>query len=156
MRDYKGQRIGLLAPLSSPQGRYTDLAKWAQARASRTCASTARFLPVEPFRASIASRSTRSSCRSPTCGLPRHEAELRAGARQGARARQGRRHRAVRLERSRPSASEGTAVAMHQQSFSTRRACPSCGRSFAEPDPRLFSYNSKHGWCAAATAPGCS
>ena len=31
--------------------------------------------------------------------------------------------------------------------FSTKRACPSCGRSFAELDPRLFSYNSKHGWC---------
>ena len=28
-----------------------------------------------------------------------------------------------------------------------KRACPSCGRSFAELDPRLFSYNSKHGWC---------
>ena len=31
--------------------------------------------------------------------------------------------------------------------FSTKRACPSCGRSFAELDPRLFSFNSKHGWC---------
>ena len=33
------------------------------------------------------------------------------------------------------------------QVYSTKRACPSCGRSFAELDPRLFSYNSKHGWC---------
>ena len=32
--------------------------------------------------------------------------------------------------------------------FSTKRACPSCGRSFPELDPRLFSFNSKHGWCA--------
>ena len=32
--------------------------------------------------------------------------------------------------------------------YSTKRACRSCGRSFAELDPRLFSYNSKHGWCA--------
>jgi excinuclease ABC subunit A len=31
--------------------------------------------------------------------------------------------------------------------FSTKRACPSCGRSFSELDPRLFSFNSKHGWC---------
>src|SRR6266436_10105407 len=37
-----------------------------------------------------------------------------------------------------------------QRTFSTKRACPSCGRSFAELDPRLFSFNSKHGWC-----PGC-
>ncbi len=38
--------------------------------------------------------------------------------------------------------------------FSTRRACPSCGRSFAEPDPRLFSYNSKHGWCETCFGTG--
>ena len=33
------------------------------------------------------------------------------------------------------------------QVFSIKRACPSCGTSFAELDPRLFSFNSKHGWC---------
>jgi excinuclease ABC subunit A len=38
--------------------------------------------------------------------------------------------------------------------FSTRRACPGCGRSFAEPDPRLFSYNSKHGWCESCYGTG--
>src|SRR6267378_7363482 len=26
-------------------------------------------------------------------------------------------------------------------------ACPSCGRAFEELDPRLFSFNSPHGWC---------
>ena len=31
--------------------------------------------------------------------------------------------------------------------FSTHRACPSCARSFDALDPRLFSYNSRHGWC---------
>lgn len=30
---------------------------------------------------------------------------------------------------------------------STERACPGCGRSFAPPDPKLFSYNSAAGWC---------
>jgi excinuclease ABC subunit A len=40
------------------------------------------------------------------------------------------------------------------QVYSTRRACPSCGRSFAEPDPRLFSYNSKHGWCDGCFGTG--
>ena len=34
--------------------------------------------------------------------------------------------------------------------FSARRACPGCGRGFAEPDPRLLSFNSSQGWC-----PGC-
>jgi excinuclease ABC subunit A len=38
--------------------------------------------------------------------------------------------------------------------YSTRRACPSCGRSFAELDPRLFSYNSQHGWCGDCFGTG--
>jgi excinuclease ABC subunit A len=33
------------------------------------------------------------------------------------------------------------------QVFSVKRSCPSCGTSFSELDPRLFSFNSKHGWC---------
>ncbi len=38
--------------------------------------------------------------------------------------------------------------------FSTKRACPSCGLSFSELDPRLFSFNSKHGWCASCFGTG--
>ncbi|MGH8210219.1 MAG: excinuclease ABC subunit UvrA, partial [Steroidobacteraceae bacterium] len=38
--------------------------------------------------------------------------------------------------------------------FSTKRACPACGRSFSELDPRLFSFNSKHGWCAGCFGTG--
>ena len=38
--------------------------------------------------------------------------------------------------------------------FSTRRSCPDCGRSFPELDPRLFSYNSRHGWCPACCGTG--
>ena len=38
--------------------------------------------------------------------------------------------------------------------FSTRRACPKCARSFPELDPRLFSYNSKHGWCPSCYGTG--
>src|SRR5690606_11663403 len=38
--------------------------------------------------------------------------------------------------------------------FSTQRACPSCGDSFDELDPRLFSYNSKHGWCTTCFGTG--
>ncbi len=30
---------------------------------------------------------------------------------------------------------------------SIERACPSCRRSFAPPDPKDFSYNSSQGWC---------
>jgi excinuclease ABC subunit A len=42
---------------------------------------------------------------------------------------------------------DSTAKKPKVQVFSIKRACPSCGTSFAELDPRLFSFNSKHGWC---------
>ncbi len=35
----------------------------------------------------------------------------------------------------------------HLQVVSTRMSCPESGMSFEELDPRLFSYNSPHGWC---------
>ncbi|MGZ5148365.1 MAG: excinuclease ABC subunit UvrA, partial [Burkholderiales bacterium] len=38
--------------------------------------------------------------------------------------------------------------------FSTKRACPACGQSFPELDPRLFSFNSKHGWCGTCFGTG--
>jgi excinuclease ABC subunit A len=40
------------------------------------------------------------------------------------------------------------------QVFSIKRACPSCGTSFSELDPRLFSFNSKHGWCEGCFGTG--
>ncbi len=49
---------------------------------------------------------------------------------------------------------DGKNTGKEVQVFSTKRACRSCGRSFPELDPRLFSYNSKHGWCAACYGTG--
>src|SRR5262249_54137509 len=45
-------------------------------------------------------------------------------------------------------------VALPEAVFSTKRACPSCGRSFPELDPRLFSFNSRHGWCPTCYGTG--
>ncbi|MGI9240439.1 MAG: excinuclease ABC subunit UvrA [Verrucomicrobiales bacterium] len=38
--------------------------------------------------------------------------------------------------------------------LSTEMSCPSCDRAFEELDPRLFSYNSPHGWCPACRGHG--
>src|SRR5690606_23885172 len=40
------------------------------------------------------------------------------------------------------------------EAFSTTRACPICATSYPELDPRLFSYNSKHGWCPDCVGTG--
>ncbi|HET6922259.1 MAG TPA: hypothetical protein VFI16_03830, partial [Anaeromyxobacteraceae bacterium] len=45
-------------------------------------------------------------------------------------------------------------AAMTETVFSVKRACPSCGTSFPELDPRLFSYNSRHGWCRTCYGTG--
>ena len=37
---------------------------------------------------------------------------------------------------------------------SSLRACPLCATSYPELDPRLFSYNSKHGWCTDCVGTG--
>jgi len=38
--------------------------------------------------------------------------------------------------------------------LSTSSSCPSCNRSFEELDPRLFSFNSPHGWCQECRGHG--
>lgn len=38
--------------------------------------------------------------------------------------------------------------------LSTNRSCPDCGEAFDEPEPRLFSYNSHHGWCPTCRGHG--
>ena len=38
--------------------------------------------------------------------------------------------------------------------YSARRACPRCLTSFPELDPRMFSFNSRHGWCGHCRGAG--
>jgi len=38
--------------------------------------------------------------------------------------------------------------------LSSEMSCPDCGNAFDELDPRLFSYNSPHGWCHACRGYG--
>jgi excinuclease ABC subunit A len=49
-----------------------------------------------------------------------------------------------------PSGADAATVSV----FSTKRACPNCGTGFPELDPRLFSFNSKHGWCKSCFGTG--
>ena len=40
--------------------------------------------------------------------------------------------------------------------FSARFACPTCGHSIQELEPRLFSFNNPHGACSSCDGLGCS
>ncbi len=45
-------------------------------------------------------------------------------------------------------------VAPQSRILSTKRACTHCMTSFPDPDPRLFSFNSKIGWCPTCFGTG--
>ncbi len=151
LKDYRGKRISLLAPLVvARKGFYTDLAKWAEQEGLQDPARRRRrYANAASGRASRASRNTPSSCRSPTSrSMRKRDTELHEALNRALDFGKGIVHvLGPQSGRSKDNAGKVTV-------FSTKRACPSCGRSFAELDPRLFSFNSKHGWCESCFGTG--
>lgn len=152
MRDHKGQRIGLLAPLvSARKGFYTDLAKWAAGkgythlRVDDEFIGTAKWPRLDRFK--------EHTIELPVADLvvgTDNEAQLREGVRSALEHGQGIMSVVSSLDRLQADMS----AKLDQTHFSVKRACPSCGTSFPEPDPRMFSYNSKHGWCHGCFGTG--
>ena len=157
MRDSKSQHIGVLAPLVvNRKGVYTDLAKWAAARGHSHLRVDGVFLPTAKF--PRIERFKEHTIELPVADLvvlPEHEARLRGALATALEHGHGVATVVSPLQALQQSIARGDwGPALSQRSFSTRRACPSCGQSFPEPDPRLFSYNSKHGWCEACYGTG--
>ncbi len=126
--------ITLLAPLvAARKGYYTDLARWAASKGFDRLRVDGELRPTEPWPRLERYRE--------------HDIELPVGSlRVSTRNEAGLRALLLR------ALEFGKGVVMVQAPagetvFSTRRACPGCGRSFEALDPRLFSYNSRHGWC---------
>lgn len=152
LREHKGEHIGLLAPLvTARKGYYTDLAKWAGSKGHSHLRVDGEFIPVAPW--PRLDRYKEHTIELPVADVvvdPSNEADLRAAVKSALENGQGvmsvvwpvnKLHEALNSE-------------LQQQHFSVKRACPSCGTSFPEPDPRLFSYNSKHGWCTGCYGTG--
>ncbi|HMA88011.1 MAG TPA: excinuclease ABC subunit UvrA [Burkholderiales bacterium] len=159
LREYRGQRIGLLAPLvTNRKGVYTDLAKWAKAKGYASLRVDGAFLPVDPF--PRIDRFKEHNIELPVADLrvaPENERALRAALATALELGKGTVQVLSDLDALVKAAQKAKGLVemvLRQARYSTKRACPSCGRSFAEPDPRLFSYNSKHGWCPACYGTG--
>ena len=125
-------------------------------RASRTCESTAHFLPTAKW--PRLERFKEHTIELPVADLivkPRNEAgcAMRSRPRSiiGTASSRSRGHSAVERRDRRRCMDRADSS---ERVFSTKRACPSCGTQFPEPDPRLFSFNSKHGWCAGCFGTG--
>ena len=150
--------MGLLAPLVvNRKGVYTDLAKWAKARGHSHIRVDGEFLPVDPW--PRLDRFKEHTLELPVGDItidPAHEAELRALLSKTLDIGKGVMHLLHPLDGLQEAMADGqsTAAIGRVTVFSTKRACPTCGTSYAELDPRLFSYNSKHGWCSTCVGTG--
>ncbi|KVC12490.1 excinuclease ABC subunit A [Burkholderia diffusa] len=158
LRDHRGDHVGLLAPLVvNRKGVYTDLAKWAKARGSTHLRVDGEFVTVDPW--PKLDRFREHTIELPVADIvvsPDNEAELRRMLDETLELGKGVMHllapldglhHAMQNERS-------TARVGDIKVLSVKRACPVCGTSYPELDPRMFSYNSKHGWCTTCVGTG--
>ncbi|KVN49677.1 excinuclease ABC subunit A [Burkholderia territorii] len=158
LRDHRGEHVGMLAPLVvNRKGVYTDLAKWAKARGSTHLRVDGEFVTVDPW--PKLDRFREHTIELPVADIvvsPDNEAELRRVLDETLELGKGVMHllapldglhHAMQNERS-------TARVGEIKVLSVKRACPVCGTSYPELDPRMFSYNSKHGWCTTCVGTG--
>jgi excinuclease ABC subunit A len=152
LKDYRGKKITVLAPLIvARKGLYTALAKWARSKGFRELRVDGKLLPTAKW-----PRLDR---------FVEHNIELPVATLEVSAAREEELREALSsaLEHGRgvlhvQSAANGTAAGAAARGapavFSTKRACPNCGTGFPELDPRLFSFNSRHGWCKSCFGTG--
>ncbi len=158
VRDYRGARVGLLAPLVvNRKGYYTDLAKWARGKSYTHLRVDGEFVLTDKW--PRLSRFHEHTIELPVADVraaPDNEAKLREALHRALDHGKGVVHVLAPLEAlERAMAKRDASLArMTETVFSVKRACPSCGTSFPELDPRLFSYNSRHGWCGTCFGTG--
>ncbi|MDR2128966.1 MAG: ATP-binding cassette domain-containing protein [Burkholderiaceae bacterium] len=157
LRRFRGQTIGLLAPLVvGRKGLYTELADWARLRGYTHLRVDGEFLPTDGFPRLV--RFREHNIELPVWSLrvePSEEAPLRSALARALQLGKGVVHVMHALDGLSAAMRAGSTKRVGRvEVFSTKRACPVCGTSYAELDPRLFSYNSKHGWCPDCVGTG--
>ena len=156
-REWRGREIGILAPLIvNRKGLYTELARWAAAKGHSHLRVDGRFVPTRPWER--IDRFKEHSIDLPVGSLhvsPENEETLRGFVQAALEHGHGVVEVAWPMESLRAAIDKGrTEPTLERRVFSIHRACANCGKSFPEPDPRMFSYNSKHGWCTHCFGTG--
>ena len=174
MKNFRGQHIGLLAPLvMNRKGVYTELADWARPRGYTHLRVDGNFLPttnfpridrfkehtielpVASFKVSANEEKQLREALTKTLELGKgvvHVLSNLDGLQEAMEAAANLSAQGTKLDK--VEAFPPTAHIGKLQVFSTLRACPVCSTSYNELDPRLFSYNSKHGWCPECVGTG--
>jgi len=128
----KKGRIHLLAPLvKARKGFHTEVAKWAERQGFEDL-----IVDGLPERVDAFPKLER---------FKEHTIDVVVGEADSAK-------KVAELVKRALEIGKGTAKVMDAKGrltvLSTEMSCPGCGQSFEELDPRLFSFNSPHGWCA--------
>ncbi len=158
MRRFKGQELAILAPLViNRKGVYTDLAEWARLKGYTHLRVDGEYLTTQKF--PRIDRFKEHTIELPVLSLhvsAKEEALLRSGLLLALEHGKGVVHLLSDIGGLRAAFQSGGPCAQigRLEVFSTKRACPTCSTSYAELDPRLFSYNSKHGWCPSCVGTG--
>ncbi|MGD8324109.1 MAG: excinuclease ABC subunit UvrA, partial [Gammaproteobacteria bacterium] len=142
VRRYRGKRVVLLSPLViARKGYYTDLALWAGRKGYESLLVDGEFIETRQW-------PRLDRFREHDIDLPVATLRVRPGIAEQLEAQLG---TALGFGSGmvRVAVLRGDSVA-GSRLYSTQRSCPHCARSFEPLDPRLFSFNSKRGWC-----PGC-
>ncbi|MFP4565185.1 MAG: excinuclease ABC subunit UvrA [Spirochaetaceae bacterium] len=138
-----GRRLTVLAPLvTARKGYYTDLAAWASGKGFRHLRVDGKLLETGAW--PRLDRFREHTIQAPVGEVtvsPARRADLRALLERAAALGKGVIHVL-------------DAATGEEQVYSTERSCPVCGRGFQELDPRLFSFNSRHGWCPECKGTG--
>jgi excinuclease ABC subunit A len=147
-----GKRVELFAPLVvARKGFYTDLAEWARRKGFSHLRVDGKLLPTRNW--PRLDRFKEHDIELPI-GTANTEKELRELLPVALEYGKGVVYVRARFRARRGESSAEARFHNQLQIFSTRHACPKCARSFPELDPRLFSYNSKHGWCPTCYGTG--
>jgi len=145
LKDYRGKSITLLSPLIvARKGLYTALAKWARGRGFAHLQVDGDLLPTAKW-----PRLDRFI--EHNIELPIAEMKISASGESELRDKL---EAALQHGRGVVHVQSGSGHQSDVAVFSTKRACPNCGSGFPELDPRLFSFNSKHGWCKSCFGTG--
>jgi excinuclease ABC subunit A len=160
LQDYAGQHIGVFAPLVlQRKGYYTDLAKWAAGKGYTHLRVDGSFFPTARW--PRLDRFKEHTIELPVLDIvvgKDTEASLRDALAKALEYGKGVVHIARGLERLAQALNRGdplgASAKLEVRVFSVKRACPTCGTSYAELDPRMFSYNSKLGWCISCQGTG--
>ena len=131
-------RLKVLATLiKARKGFHTEVAQWALRHGFETLLVDGHFVEADGFQKL---ERFREHTIDVLLGEAAGEAEVRALV-----------ERALEI-------GKGTARLLdakgHSTTLSTEMNCPKCGDSFEELDPRLFSFNSPHGWCTVCRGFG--